>query len=123
MRTLVFLMLMFPFAVPAATVINYDDGSTYTLENNERIYVEPHKKLFKKKQWSNGGMVFSVAKPNSKRDYVAQPQDDFQIGSHEWCKAYVPWSEGLTFDMISWQRACDTDNDGDYDEDDDGWSE
>ena len=60
MRALVFLMLMFPFAVPAATVINYDDGSTYTLENNERIYVEPHK-LFKKKQWSNGGMVFSVA--------------------------------------------------------------
>ena len=44
------------------------------------------------------------------------------IGFHEWCKAYKPWHEGLTFDMISRQRrACDTNNDGVYDEDDDKW--
>lgn len=121
MRALVFLMLLVPLSAYSETVINYPDGSTYTLEDNERIYVQPHKKLFLKKQWSNGGMAFSVAKPNEKRDYVQQPQDDFSPGSHKWCEAYVPWSEGLTFDMVLWQRACDTDDDGDYDEDDDRW--
>ena len=29
--------------------------------------------------------------------------------------AYEPWSEGLTFAMIQWQRACDTNNDDVYD--------
>ena len=43
------------------------------------------------------------------------------VGSHAWCSAYIPWSEGLTFGMISWQRACDSNNDGVYDENDAGW--
>ena len=53
----------------------------------------------------------------TRRDYVpidngTDPEDT--VGSHEWCKAYVPWSEGLTFNMVAWQRFCDTDNDGSY---------
>ena len=52
-----------------------------------------------------------------------KPIDDMAIGSHAWCKAYIPWSEGLTFDMITWRQVCDTNNDGVYDEDDAGWSE
>ena len=63
---------------------------------------------------NNKDTFFTAQDPWTSRDYVPEPQDPFQPGSHEWCKAYVPWGEGLTFDMILWQRACDTDNDGKY---------
>ena len=71
----------------------------------------------------NKNTYFTAQEPWAKRDYVPDPDgtDDMVVGSHEWCKAYVPWHEGLTFDMISWQRACDTNNDGVYDEDDNNW--
>ena len=113
-----FLGMLFLFVsglVYPETVINYDDGSTYTLEANQEIYIStPSSALFKRQLMSNKDTFFRVQKPWTKRDYVPQPADDFAVGSHEWCKAYVPWSEGLTFDMISWQRACDTNKDGKY---------
>ena len=97
------------------TVINYDDGSTYTLESNQEIYIStPNSALFKRKIMGNKDTFFYVQKPWSKRDYVPQETDNTTVGSHEWCKAYIPWHEGLTFDMISWQRACDTNRDGKY---------
>ena len=37
------------------------------------------------------------------------------VGTPEWCETYIPWSEGLTFNMITWQRQCDVTNDGVYD--------
>ena len=109
-------------SVAAETVINYDDGSTYTLAEKEKIYISTSK-LFTQKNYNNGNVYFRLQKEHAKRDYVPDPDgtDDHPIGSHEWCKAYVPWHEGLTFDMISWQRACDTNNDGVYDENDDKW--
>ena len=97
------------------TVINYDDGSTYTLAEQEKIYITKGK-LFTQKNYSNGNVHFTLQKEHTKRDYVPDPDgtDDLAVGSHEWCKAYIPWHEGLTFDMISWQRACDTNRDGKY---------
>jgi len=104
-------------SVAAETVINYEDGSTYTLEDNQEIYIStPSSALFKRRIMKNKDTYFHVQEPWTKRDYVPDPDgtDDMVVGSHEWCKAYVPWHEGLTFDMISWQRACDTNNDGKY---------
>ena len=116
-----FLLLLSPFAL-SQTVINFEDGSTYTLEDNQEIYIStPNATLFKRKIMKNKDTFFWAQEPWSKRDYVPQETDEFTVGSHEWCKAYIPWSEGLTFDMISWQRACDTNNDGKYDENDDKW--
>ncbi len=63
---------------------------------------------------NNKDTFFTAQDPWTSRDYVPEPQDPFEPGSHAWCKSYVPWGEGLTFDMILWQRACDTDNDGKY---------
>lgn len=120
------LIALTPLTVLSATVINYDDGSTYTLEDNQEIYIStPHSILFKRKDYKNKNVYFTAQEPWSKRDYVPDEDgtDDMVVGSHEWCKAYVPWHEGLTFDMIAWQRFCDTDNDGDYDEDDNRWDE
>ena len=118
-----FLLLLSPFAL-SQTVINFEDGSTYTLQANEEIYIStPNSALFKRQLMKNKDTFFRVQKPWSKRDYVPDPDgtDEMVVGSHEWCKAYVPWHEGLTFDMISWQRACDTNNDDKYDENDDKW--
>lgn len=112
MRAALFLLLV-PFLAQAETVINYDDGSTYTLGDKEKIYITKGK-LFSKKSYNNGNVYFTFQKEHTKRDYVPQPQDPYAIGTVQWCEAYVPWSEGLTFDMISWQRACDTNNDGAY---------
>ena len=96
------------------TVINYDDGSTYTLSGKEEIYVSSQP-LWEHRTLNNGNLVqITKQKPWEKRDYVPTPVDAMQPGSHEWCQAYIPWAEGLTFDMITWQRACDTNNDGKY---------
>ena len=100
------------FNVYADTVINYDDGSTYTLGEREKIYVSTGK-VFDKKNYKNGNVFFTNRAEHGRRDYVAQPTDG--LTGHEWCMAYEPWSEGLTFAMIQWQRACDTNNDDVYD--------
>lgn len=119
-----FLALFVSASASAQTVINFEDGSTYTLTEGQEIYISTaNSALFKRKLMRNKDTFFHVQEPWSKRDYVAQPQDDFAVGSHGWCKAYEPWSEGLTFDMITWQRHCDTNGDGVYDENDDRWSE
>ena len=56
------------------------------------------------------------------RSRFAAPEEEVTVGSHEWCEAYIPWSEGMTFDMISWQQYCDTNGNGVYDENDRPWS-
>jgi len=112
-----FALLGFSAGIGAETVINYDDGSTYTLEENQEIYIStPNSALFKRQLMKNKDTFFRVQEPWAKRDYVPDPNgtDDMVVGSHEWCVAYKPWHEGLTFNMISWQRACDTNNDGKY---------
>jgi len=112
-----FALLGLSAGIGAETVINYDDGSTYTLEENQEIYIStPNSALFKRSIMKNKDTFFRVQEPWAKRDYVPDPDgtDDMVVGSHEWCVAYKPWHEGLTFNMISWQRACDTNNDGKY---------
>lgn len=122
MKYLLAFIALMPLTVLGATVINYDDGSTYTVEEGEKIYISKSK-LFKQKNYNNGNVHFTLQKEHSTRDYVADPDgtDDMEVGSHEWCQAYVPWHEGLTFDMIWWQRGCDSNGDGVYDENDDKW--
>lgn len=115
MKFLLYILALFSISAAADTVINYDDGSTYTLAEKEKIYIT-NSKLYTQKSYNNGDVYFTLQKEHSKRDYVPDPDgtDDMTVGSHEWCKAYIPWHEGLTFNMISWQRACDTNRDGKY---------
>ena len=122
MKYLLASLFLFSSVVFSQTVIEYDDGSTYTLEDTENVFVST-RSLFTKKTYSNGAVNFTPVEANTKRDYVASPTDGIEVGSTEWCKAYVPWSEGLSFNMISWQRYCDTNSDGEYGEGDAGWVE
>ena len=118
----VVVAVLFSMCGSAATVITYDDGSTYTLSGRQEVYVsEPSSEMFKRREYANGNQYFVVQSPWSQRDFVEQPTDGLDVGSHEWCMAFVPWSEGLTFNQQAWGRYCDTSGDGVYDPADNGW--
>jgi hypothetical protein len=98
----------------AETVILYDDGSQYTVSSSEHVYVSNYSKLYQLKTYSKGDIKLNQVLPSDKRDYVPVVEPAGAVGSHEWCESYEPWSEGLTFAMVSWQRSCDVNNDGEY---------
>tara|TARA_R100000908_G_scaffold63615_1_gene45113 strand:+ start:147 stop:539 length:393 start_codon:yes stop_codon:yes gene_type:complete len=127
MKSLAFIVtLLASFGVVATTLaqtyIDYPDGSTYTLQDGENIYVTPAD-LYIKNAYKDGGVFFKRVYPSTKRDstYTTYTGEEYPVGSHGWCKNYVPWSEGLTFSMISWQRYCDSNGDSVYDELDERW--
>jgi hypothetical protein len=122
MKYLLASLFLFSSMAFGQTIIDYPDGSTYTLEENESVFIS-NRAVYSKKTYNTGAVYFTPVEANTKRDYVASSTDGMEIGSHEWCKAYVPWSEGYTFNMQAWQRFCDTDNDGQYGPGDAGWSE
>jgi hypothetical protein len=99
----------------AQTVILYDDGSQYTLKNNEKIYVTTYSKLYQLQQYGQGDFKLNKILPSAGRDHVyVEPSGQGALGSRQWCETYIPWSEGLSFDMIAWQRSCDINGDGEY---------
>ena len=118
------VLALVSFSATAATVINYDDGSTLTLKVGEMIHVTKGK-LYQQRTYSNGKTIqFKEFPETSRRDYVEVDNGtdvDMTVGSHAWCSSYIPWSEGLTFTMVAWQRFCDSNGDGVYDENDQGW--
>ena len=123
MKYLLSLLAIVPICVAAETVINYDDGSTLTLEEGEKIHVTKSK-LYVRNVYNNGRTFqFKEFPETTRRDYVPidNGTDGEAFGSHEWCKAYVPWSEGYTFTMQYWQRGCDTNNDNKYGCGDEGY--
>lgn len=126
MKFFIFILALVSFGATAQTVINYDDGSTLTLTEGEMIHVTKGK-LYQQRTYNSGRTIqFKEFPETTRRDYVEVDNgtdDDMAVGSHAWCDSYVPWSEGLTFNMVAWQRYCDTNNDGVYDENDDGWED
>ena len=124
MKYLMLVLALVSFSATAATVINYDDGSTLTLKVGEMIHVTKDK-LYQQRTYSNGKTIqFKEFPETSRRDYVEVDNGtdvDMTVGSHAWCTSYIPWSEGLTFTMVAWQRSCDSNGDGVYDENDQGW--
>ena len=114
-------LLVSPLAL-AQIYIDYPDGTTYTVKEGENVFVTPAE-VYIKNSYQDGGVFFKRIHPSTRRDstYTDPVEEQYQVGSHEWCKNYVPWSEGLTFSMMSWQRYCDTNNDGVYDADDAGY--
>ena len=119
---LVALISLFSLNAQAQIYIEYPDGSTYTVKESENVYVTPAD-LYIKNAYQDGGMFFKRMYPSTKRDATSVPFTGTQspVGSHEWCQDYAPWSEGLTFNMVAWQRYCDSNDDGVYDESDDRW--
>ena len=105
MKYLAAFLFLFSSLSFSQTVINYDDGSTYTLEDNEHIFVTTHN-VYSKTTYSKGGVYFKPVDENKKRDFVASETDGMEPGSDEWCEVYVPYTNGYTFDDQLWERAC-----------------
>ena len=116
----VFIMALAAIGVKAETLISYDDGSTYTVGENEEVYVaSKNTKLFTLQTYSKGDVYFRKQAPWAKRDYVAPatPTGSFtdvdDTGFSQAC-ADFDTSQGLTFGYIYWDKACDTNDDGEY---------
>jgi hypothetical protein len=103
-KILLALALMAPMTATAATVITYDDGSTYTLAEGEKVFVTD-KRLFGLTQ-TDGVYSFGEKLANTKRDFTDETADDYPVGSERWCELYEPWSEGYTFNMQWYIRVC-----------------
>lgn len=63
-------MILFTSSVSAQTVINYEDGSTYTLKENQEIYISSSR-VYKASGSIVSSLRFAKIKPWERRDYVA----------------------------------------------------
>ena len=119
----VFIMALASIGVKAETLISYDDGSTYTVGENEEVYVAPKStRLFTVQSYSKGDVYFRVQAPWAKRDYVAPVTTTGSTGSFtdvddagfsQAC-ADFDTSVGFTFGYVYWDQICDTNDDGEY---------
>lgn len=108
----VFAVLLATTAV-AKTVILYDDGTQYTVKDNEHVYVSNYRKLYYQKAYSRGDILFHLTLPNTKRDqvFIENPNP---VGSQEWCEAHDLHANGYTFEDQAWYQYCDVTDDGIY---------
>lgn len=108
MKAIAAILAVFVSSASAQTVIYYEDGTTYTVQPNENVYVETAKKMYRKKSYKNGNEYFTHATPSEKVDYEPEAHEGMEPGSDEWCEAYAPhlYANGFTFDDQLYLRAC-----------------
>ena len=112
----------------AQTYITYEDGSMYTVPEDEKVYVTG-KRVF---SFTKGENLyrFDELLANAVRDGDDDGEDEPPVdeppvdeppvdeppreGSHEWCKAHELWANGFTFADQTFVRVCDTNNDYKY---------
>jgi hypothetical protein len=111
-KNIIWIAALVAAPVVADTVITFDDGSTLT--TNDSVYVT-NEKVYTKADYARGDVVFELQSPTTDRDYVAPPAPIVSQypGDHEWCLAYTPTGT-ITWDEITFQRACDSDGSGSY---------
>ena len=67
---------LFSLNASAQIYIEYSDGSTYTLEDSENVFISTQP-VFSKKTYSNGAVYFTPLEANTKRDFVPSPSATF----------------------------------------------
>lgn len=109
----------------AQTYITYEDGSIYTVPEEEKVYVT-EKRVFSFTK-GEGLYRFDELLANAVRDGEDDPVVDDPVvdeppvidetpteGSHEWCKAHQLFATGFSFDDQLFIRVCDSNNDYRY---------
>ena len=66
-------MILITSSVSAQTVINYEDGSTYTLQGREQVYISKKDNIYSLTGTVGTTMRLFKEKPWSKRDYEPEP--------------------------------------------------
>lgn len=113
-------LLIAPMFSMAQTYITYEDGSIYTVPEEEKVYVT-EKRVF---SFTKGENLyrFDELLANAVRDGEDEPVVDEPPvidetpaeGSHEWCKEHQLFATGFSFDDQLFIRVCDTNNDYKY---------
>jgi len=112
MKYLMLLLAAFT-SLAAAHTITYDNGDVYTVAEDEYVFVSKQPNLWSYHPYSKS-VQFKKQWPTEKVDQPEPTPNPNQMGTHEWCKAHVPFEFGFTFSDQYWQRGCDTNKDGSY---------
>ena len=110
-----YLLLIFTLVVSSvsAHTITYDNGDVYTVAEDEFIFISKQPNLWTYHPYSKS-VQFKKQWPTEKVDRPEPTPNPNPIGSHEWCKAHVPFEYGYSFADQAWQRACDKNGDDEY---------
>ena len=95
------------------TTIEYENGDIYTVPENENVFVSTQDNLFSYHP-SQKAVQFKKQWPTTKVDRPVPTPNPNPVGSHEWCKAHVPYETGYSFSDQTWERHCDTNDDRKY---------
>ena len=112
MKYLMLLLVAFTSLATAHT-ITYDNGDVYTVADDEYVFVSKQPNLWSYHPYSKS-VQFKKQWPTEKVDRPEPTPNPNPTGTHEWCKAHVPFELGYTFTDQYWQRACDSNKDGEY---------
>ena len=114
MKRVIGLLAAVSTIVFAEPVILYDDGSQYTVEDGEHVYVSNYSRLYHLQQYTKGDIQLRKVLPWAGRDQV-YVENSNPMGTREWCEAHDLHANGYTFDDQVWYRSCDINDDGVYD--------
>lgn len=95
------------------TTIEYENGDIYTVPENENVFVSTQDNLFSYHPYQKA-VQFKKQWPTTKVDRPVPTPNPNPVGSHEWCKAHVPYETGYSFSDQAWERHCDTNDDREY---------
>lgn len=95
------------------TTIEYENGDIYTVPENENVFVSTQDNLFSYHPYQKA-VQFKKQWPTDKVDKPVPTPNPNPAGSHEWCKAHVPYETGYSFSDQTWERHCDTNDDREY---------
>lgn len=112
MKKLLIALCAFPL-IAAAHVIEYDNGDIYTVGDDEYVFVSKLPHLWMKQTTTNT-VQFKRVYPTEKVDAVPLTPNPNPIGTEEWCENHVPYENGYSFTDQYWERACDINNDGQF---------
>lgn len=134
MKKFILLFVFCTMPVLSQTLISYEDGSTYTLQEKEVIYVAPENtRVFTLQSYAKGDVFFRVRAPHAGRDYeetvdtttdttnttvtttssTGSFTDVDEYGFSQAC-ADFDTSVGFTFGYVYWDQICDSNDDGEY---------
>jgi len=93
--------------------IVYSDGDVYTVKENDHVFIVGYDNLYLQQVYPKSTQ-FLKQWPTARVDRPEAPVNPNPIGTQEWCAAHIPFANGFTFSDQAWQRECDTNRDGEY---------
>lgn len=113
MKYMLLLLALVSLSAGAQTIIEYENGEVYTVGENEKIFITTQDNLYSYHPYQKS-VQFKKLWPSEKVDPPPYTPNPNPIGTKEWCEAHDLHATGYSFEDQYWYRACDTNNDGEY---------